>query len=117
MRKTHRDGLAAFCLCILIASTAHVRANRDESKTVQKTIRLGARSVNLTLAAPSAGSPPFLVVFASGDGGLHGVSKDLLLHLAARNYRVAGFSSPEAFKDIADDAMGEPNYAAARDRL
>ncbi len=74
--------------------------------------------MKLTLATPtSAGTPPFVVVFASGDGGLRGVSKDLLRHLAERNYWVAGFSSPEAFKGIADAGKGEPNYAAARDRL
>ena len=58
-----------------------------------------------------------MVVFASGDGGLRGMSKDLLMHLAGQSYWAVGFSSPEAFKGIADDSNGQPNYAGARDRL
>jgi fermentation-respiration switch protein FrsA (DUF1100 family) len=41
-----------------------------------------------------------LVVFASGDGGLMGVSKTVLQHLADRGDYVAGFSSREALGSI-----------------
>ncbi len=105
-------------LCVLTAFTGNLGAKPAKPETIQKTIRVGTRDVKLTLATPTGtGAPPFVVVFASGDGGLRGVSKDLLRHLAERNYWVAGFSSPEAFKGIADVAKGEPNYADARDRL
>src|SRR3954453_3734816 len=106
---------AALCLCTLAGFDGNLIADKAEPATVQKPIRFGTRTVNLTLATPAAGAPPFLVVFASGDGGIRGVSKDLLRHLAERNYWVVGFSSPEAFKDIAGDSEAGPNYEAARD--
>jgi hypothetical protein len=58
-----------------------------------------------------------VVVFASGDGGLRGLSDDLVEHLIARGFWVAGFSSPDAFEDMNDDAKGKANYAGARDRM
>jgi len=58
-----------------------------------------------------------MVVFASGDGGLRGMSKEVLMHLAGQSYWAVGFSSPEAFKGIGDDSKAQPNYAGARDRL
>ena len=48
-------------------------------------------------------APPFVVVFASGDGGLRGASKDVMRHLIAQGFWVAAFSSPEAFKGMNDD--------------
>lgn len=72
-------------------------------------------AVTLVLAEPeSTPAPPFLVVFASGDGGLSGVSVDLFQHLAERRYWVAGFSSGEAFAE-AFARVERPNYAVARD--
>ena len=117
--RTSRVAVGTFCLYVLtILCGAMIAAQADTAPT-QKTINVGTRTVKLTLARPTADAPPpaFLVVFASGDGGLRGVSKSLLVHLSEQNYWVAGFSSPEAFKGIADDSKGQPNYAGARDRL
>ena len=117
--RTSRVAVGTFCLSVLtILCGAMIAAQADTAPT-QKTINVGTRTVKLTLARPTAdASPPaFLVVFASGDGGLRGVSKSLLVHLSEQNYWVAGFSSPEAFKGIADDSKRQPNYAGARDRL
>jgi len=117
--RTSRVAVGTFCLYVLtILCGAMIAAQADTAPT-QKTINVGTRTVKLTLARPTADAPPpaFLVVFASGDGGLRGVSKALLVHLSEQNYWVAGFSSPEAFKGIADDSKGQPNYAGARDRL
>lgn len=113
-----RVAVRAFCLLVLICAGA-LSARTAQAERTHKTISVGTRPVKLTLATPAAGrtAPPFVVVFASGDGGLRGVSKDLLVHLAERDYWVVGFSSPEAFKGIADDSTGEPNYFVARDRL
>ena len=109
----------AFCVYVLTILSGTLNAGPADQAMTQKSIRVGTRSVKLTLARPAAAAtaPPFLVLFASGDGGLRGVSKEVLTHLAGENYWVAGFSSPEAFKGIADDSKGEPNYAGARDRL
>ena len=114
-----RVASGAFCLFVLTIPSGVLGAGPTDITPTHKTITVGTRTVKLTLARPTAGAaaPPFLVVFASGDGGLRGVSKDLLVHLAGENYWVVGFSSPEAFKGIADDSKGQPNYAGARDRL
>jgi hypothetical protein len=98
--RTSRVAVGTFCLYVLtILCGAMIAAQADTAPT-QKTINVGTRTVKLTLARPTADAPPpaFLVVFASGDGGLRGVSKALLVHLSEQNYWVAGFSSPEAFK-------------------
>jgi fermentation-respiration switch protein FrsA (DUF1100 family) len=75
--------------------------------------------VNLTLArpVPPASSPQFVVVFASGDGGLSGTSAAVLEHLAERGLWVAGFSSEEAFESVMSDpeSARRSNYSAARD--
>jgi hypothetical protein len=109
----------ACCLCVITIPHGAFGAGPTDSTPTHKTISLGTRTVKLTLARPTVGAPapPFLVVFASGDGGLRGVSRDLMVHLAGQNYWVVGFSSPEAFKGIAGDSKGQPNYAGARDRL
>jgi len=108
-----------FSLYVLTILSGAMSARQADATPTYKTIGVGTRTVKLTLARPTADSSPpaFLVVFASGDGGLRGVSKALLVHLSEQNYWVAGFSSPEAFKGIADDSKGQPNYAGARDRL
>jgi hypothetical protein len=114
-----RIAAGAFCFCCLIVFTGALSARTAGAEPVQKTIKIGTRTVKLTLATPgaSATAPPFVVVFASGDGGLRGVSKDLLVHLVEQKYWVVGFSSPEAFKGLDDDSKEKPNYAVARDRL
>jgi len=116
--RTTLAAAGAICLCVLTTFSS-VLSGASDTMPTHKTISLGTRTVKLTLARATAAAtaPPYLVVFASGDGGLRGVSKDLLVHLAGQNYWVVGFSSPEAFKGIADDSKGQPNYAGARNRL
>jgi len=112
---------AAVTLCLYLSSSCSgaLSAGAPETPLTNMTISIGTRIVKLAVARPATdpAAPPFLVVFASGDGGLRGVSKDLLVHLAEQNYWVVGFSSPEAFKGIADNSKEQPNYAGARDRL
>ena len=45
--------------------------------------------------------PGYLVVFATGDDGWFGTSRALFAHLADEGYALAGFSAPEALRDIA----------------
>jgi hypothetical protein len=115
--RTSLAAAGAIYLCVLTTFSS-VLSGASDTMPTHKTISLGTRTVKLALARPTSAptAPPYLVVFASGDGGLRGVSKDLLVHLG-QNYWVVGFSSPEAFKGIADDSKGQPNYAGARDRL
>ena len=106
------------CLCVLAIICSAPSARSADEASVHKTITVGSRKVKLTFAVPKGtpSPPPYVVIFASGDGGLKGVSKEILEHLAGQRHWVAGFSSPEAFKGIGDDSK-QPNYAAARDRL
>jgi hypothetical protein len=111
-------GVVGICAMALIVSLL-AAGSAEAAKPTHKTISVGSRTVKLTLAAPSAAAtaPKFLVVFASGDGGLRGLSKDLLDHLAEQNYWVAGFSSPQAFKGLDDESKGQPNYTVATNRF
>jgi hypothetical protein len=111
-------GIGGLCLAVVIALAGNVSADSAAPKPLQKTIAVGSRSLKLTLSKPATdAAPPFLVVFASGDGGLRGASKDVMRHLIARGFWVAAFSSPEAFKGMNDDGKEKANYAGARDRL
>jgi hypothetical protein len=111
-------GIGGVCLAAVIALAGNLGAEPVAPKPVQKTIDVGSRSLKLTLSKPATeAAPPFLVVFASGDGGLRGASKDVMRHLIARGFWVVAFSSPEAFKGMDDDAKGKANYAGARDRM
>jgi hypothetical protein len=110
--------IGGLCLAGVIALAGYLGADSVAPKPVQKTIAIGSRSLKLTLSKPATdATPPFVVVFASGDGGLRGASKDVMRHLIERGFWVAAFSSPEAFKGMNDDAGGKANYAGARDRL
>jgi dienelactone hydrolase len=80
------------------ALRAEDKDNYDESK---EEIRLPNRTLDLWCAKPrNPRSPTFLVVFASGDGGMHGVSKATYKHMAEQGYYVAAFSSSDALKRV-----------------
>ena len=59
----------------------------------------------------SPGPSPFLVVFASGDGGMMGISKANLQHLGDEGYYVVGYSSREALAQFRSSGGGL-DYAA-----
>lgn len=116
----------AACVCVAFVLSSPLGAAAADAKPTHKTIKVGTQKVKLTLYVPAASAampsspaavPPFAVIFASGDGGLRGVSKALLEHLGKRHFWTAGFSSPEALKGIDDESKGNPNYAVARDRF
>ena len=94
--------IGGLCLAAVIAFAGSLGADSIAPKPVQKTIEVGSRSLKLTLSKPATdAAPPFVVVFASGDGGLHGASKDVMRRLSEQGFWVAAFSSPEAFKGMA----------------
>ncbi len=84
----------------LSACAAHL-ASRDLYRAEQVRIEHENYVMNPVLVTPvSPRHGTLLVVFASGDGGLRGVSKTILQHLADRGDYVAGFSSREALHAI-----------------
>ena len=102
---TLRLGTAACCRAagaFLVAAVATGCAGRIEVRPdvyqAQKVeTDRGARGVGMVLVKPVSPKPsPVLVIFASGDGGLMGVSKTVLQHLADQGHYVAGISSREA---------------------
>jgi len=109
---------AVYALAIFLAVGCAFRTTRKPVDFVwdDATVEIGDAWVDLTLAKPASAThpPECLVVFASGDGGLSGISDALLVHIAEQGYRAAGFSSEEAFGTITE-SDGKPNYAAARD--
>lgn len=90
-----------------LASRPSVYSTRKEKITA------GKLRVNLVLVTPVSPPPQaVLVFFASGDGGLTGISKDTFQHLADQGYYVAGLSSRDALKSI-DDPTGRIAHHAA----
>lgn len=98
-----------FAIALLTFTTAATDARQLVAKPSAYTVRkeqfvAGSLKVDLVLVSPVSPKPrPVLVVFASGDGGLRGISKDTLQHLADAGYYVAGLSSKDALKSIRDD--------------
>jgi type IV secretory pathway VirJ component len=67
----------------------------------EEVVRLPNRTLHIKCAIPkSPRAPVFLVVFASGDGGLRGASEAAYEHMAERGHYVAAFSSTEALKPV-----------------
>ncbi len=78
-------------------------------------VALPGRSVTLTCATPlPARAAPFLVLFASGDGGLHWTSKTIYQHMAEQGHYVAAFSSGEVLADAkrSDAGMTVTEFSA-----
>jgi hypothetical protein len=83
-------------LALLTIDSSLLAATRPYDERKEK-VPVAGHSVTLTCAKPLAQHPPaFLVLFASGDGGLHFTSKTVYKHMAERGYYVAGFSAGEA---------------------
>jgi pimeloyl-ACP methyl ester carboxylesterase len=95
-------------IALLSCATGPIEARQLAAKPSVYTARketfvAGSLKVDLVLVSPVSPKPqPVLIVFASGDGGLSGISKATLQHLADRGYYVAGLSSRDALKSIRD---------------
>jgi len=96
------------------AAEARQLASRPSVYTARKEkITAGNLRVDLVLVTPVSPKPQtVLVFFASGDGGLKGLSKDTLQHLADQGYYVAGMSSRDALKSINDSGGRMAHHAA-----
>jgi len=90
----------ALCLILIIPGVLLSAGNQpyDERK---EEVRFPNRSIGLWCAKPTNPRPPtFLVIFASGDGGMHGVSKAIYKHIAEQGHYVAAYSSREALARV-----------------
>ena len=105
-------GVAVLTLVTLAGCAGHL-ASKTGVFTVRREIFSSASHLlHLMLVRPvSPGPSPFLVVFASGDGGMMGISKAILQHLGDEGYYVVGYSSREALAQFRSSGGGL-DYAA-----
>jgi hypothetical protein len=84
-------------VCVVSWPMAGVASDKKTYTEIKEQVKLPHRSLELTCARPaSPRTPAFLVIFASGDGGLRGDSAAVYRHMAERGRYVAAYSSREA---------------------
>src|SRR5512136_2386019 len=93
---------AALALCMLLITPAVLLAAGNQPYQERKEeVKFVRGSIGLWCAKPAnPRSPAFLLIFASGDGGMHGVSKAIYKHIAEQGHYVAAYSSREALKPV-----------------
>jgi fermentation-respiration switch protein FrsA (DUF1100 family) len=90
----------ALCLILIIPGVLLAAGNQPYDERREE-VRFPNRSIGLWCAKPATPrSPTFVVIFASGDGGLHGVSRAIYEHIAEQGHYVAAYSSREALTRI-----------------
>jgi len=92
----------AVALCVALLGPTALRATGNNAYDErEERLVLPNRSLNLRCAKPKTpSSPAFLIIFASGDGGMRGGSKAIYKHMAEQGHYVAAFSSSEALKPV-----------------
>jgi hypothetical protein len=99
--KVRELGIAAVLCMIFITPTALWAASNNAYDESGEKVKLPNRTLNLKCAKPkNPRSPAFLIIFASGDGGLRGNSNAVYKHMAEQGHYVAAFSSREALKPV-----------------
>jgi len=99
-RACKQRAAVALCLILIIPCVLLAAGNRPYDERREE-VRFPNRSIGLWCAKPATPrSPTFLVIFASGDGGLHGVSKAIYEHIAEQGHYVAAYSSREALARV-----------------
>ena len=102
---------AALALVGLAGCAGHLASDANVFTMHREMITIASHPLHVMLVKPASPRPsPFLVVFASGDGGMMGVSKAILRHLGDEGYYVAAYSSREALARFRG-AAGIPDYA------
>lgn len=90
----------ALCLIVVVPCVLMAAGNRPYDER-REDLKFANHSIGLWCAKPTNPRPPtFLVIFASGDGGLHGVSKAIYNHMAEQGHYVAAYSSREALSQV-----------------
>ena len=95
--------LAPICLLAFVGCSGARPASKTGvyAVTVQSVCTM-RRDTHATYVHPVADRHPgYLVVFVTGDDGWFGTSRAIFGHLADEGYTLAGFSAPEALRDVA----------------
>lgn len=96
--------LALLSLVATAVEARQLKSNPSVYTARKEKVTAGDLDIDLVLVTPVKPKPqPVLVIFASGDGGLMGMSKTMLQNIADQGYYVAGLSSRSALKSIKDD--------------
>ena len=104
-------GVALLTLVGLAGCAGHLASKADVFTMDRQMITIASHPLHVMLVKPASPRPsPSLVVFASGDGGMMGISKAILRHLGDEGYYVVGYSSREAMARFRG-ASGVPSYA------
>jgi hypothetical protein len=115
---TIRIALTLVAAAWAAACAGHLTVRPDVFQSETVTVVDDNISVDLVLVRPAAPiTPSTLIVFASGDGGLMGVSKSVLQHLADRGgCFVAGYSSRDPMAEVRGTGKRVP-YKRVVDRI
>ena len=103
----HGISKPTFCVVALTlllganAAAGRVKSEPGVYDVAVRTIRIASRRLHVTYVKPvTPRHTKYLIVFTTGDGGWHGVSNEVLEHLAAQGYRIAGLSAPEVLRPL-----------------
>jgi len=98
--RARKLGVALALWVVVVAPAALRAAGNDAYDEHEEQLALPNRSLHLKCAKPKTpSSPTFLIIFASGDGGMGGGNnKAIYKHMAEQGHYVAAFSSRDALK-------------------
>ncbi len=104
MRRISKSTLGAVVLALLLATqvaAAKVRTERGVYDVEVRKVKVGVRHLRITYVKPvTPRHPQYFIVFTTGDGGWHGVSNEVMEHLAAQGYSIAGLSAPDVLRPL-----------------
>ena len=104
MRKFSKSTFGSVALALLLlahGAAARVRSEPGVYNVTVQPIKVGMRHLHITYVRPVVPRhPKYLIVFTTGDGGWHGVSNQVIEHLAERGYSIAGMSAPDVLRPL-----------------
>jgi len=101
-RMRAKSLFAATCVLILVGcNRAALPSKPDVYAVTVQPVQTARRELHATYVRPvQQRHPGYLVVFATGDDGWFGTSRAVFAHLADQGYTLAGFSAPEALREV-----------------
>lgn len=104
MQKVAKSTFSAAALALLLAAhgaAARVRSEPGVYDVAVRPVKIGTRHLRVTYVRPvTPRHPKYLIVFTTGDGGWHGVSNEVIEHLAEQGYAIAGLSAPDVLRPL-----------------
>ena len=89
--------MAVLALVSVAGCAGHLASKTDVFTMDRERLTITGHPLHFMLVKPASPRPaPFLVMFASGDAGMMGVSKAILRHLGDEGYYVVAYSSRES---------------------